>query len=71
MEQAEKTLDDFKYKNFPRIAIFVDMLDTGIDVPAIRNLVFAKPVFSKSQILADDRTGHPQMDRSRQRRRKG
>ena len=25
----------------------VDMLDTGIDVPAIRNLVFAKPVFSK------------------------
>ncbi len=47
MERAEKTLDDFKYKNFPRIAISVDMLDTGIDVPAIRNLVFAKPVFSK------------------------
>ena len=30
----------------PRVAISVDMLDTGIDVPAIRNLVFAKPVFS-------------------------
>lgn len=47
MERAEKTLDDFKYKDFPRVAVSVDMLDTGIDVPAIRNLVFAKPVFSK------------------------
>jgi len=47
MERAEKTLDDFKHKDFPRVAISVDMLDTGIDVPSIRNLVFAKPVFSK------------------------
>lgn len=47
MERAEKTLDDFKNKDFPRVAVSVDMLDTGIDVPAIRNLVFAKPVFSK------------------------
>lgn len=47
MERAEKTLDDFKNKNYPRVAISVDMLDTGIDVPSIRNLVFAKPVFSK------------------------
>lgn len=47
MERAEKTLDDFKNKEFPRVAISVDMLDTGIDVPSLRNLVFAKPVFSK------------------------
>jgi type I restriction enzyme, R subunit len=47
MERAEKTLDDFKFKDFPRVAISVDMLDTGIDVPALRNLVFAKPVFSE------------------------
>jgi type I restriction enzyme R subunit len=47
MERAEKTLDDFKNKDFPRVAVSVDMLDTGIDVPSIRNLVFAKPVFSK------------------------
>jgi type I restriction enzyme R subunit len=47
MERAEETLDDFKHKNFPRVAISVDMLDTGIDVPSIRNLIFAKPVFSK------------------------
>ncbi|MCE5280361.1 MAG: DEAD/DEAH box helicase family protein [Planctomycetaceae bacterium] len=47
MERADKTLDDFKNRDFPRVAISVDMLDTGIDVPAIRNLVFAKPVFSQ------------------------
>ncbi|NBC48321.1 MAG: DEAD/DEAH box helicase family protein [Gammaproteobacteria bacterium] len=47
MERADTLLDDFKHKDMPRVAISVDMLDTGIDVPAIRNLVFAKPVFSK------------------------
>lgn len=47
MERADATLDDFKYRSMPRVAISVDMLDTGIDVPPIRNLVFAKPVFSK------------------------
>lgn len=47
MEKAEQTLDDFKVKDYPRIAISVDMLDTGIDVPAIQNLMFAKPVFSR------------------------
>jgi type I restriction enzyme R subunit len=46
MERAEKELDDFKHRDFPRVAISVDMLDTGIDIPAIRNLVFAKPVYS-------------------------
>jgi type I restriction enzyme R subunit len=33
----------------PRIAISVDMLDTGIDVRSILNLVFFKPVFSKAK----------------------
>jgi type I restriction enzyme R subunit len=47
MERAEKTLDDFKRRDMPRVAISVDMLDTGIDVPAIQNLVFNKPVFSQ------------------------
>lgn len=46
VERAEKLIDDFKRKDMPRVAISVDMLDTGIDVPAIQNLVFAKPVFS-------------------------
>ena len=47
MERAEATLDDFKYKTMPRVAVSVDMLDTGVDIPAIQNLVFAKPIFSK------------------------
>lgn len=47
MEQAEQTLDKFKRESMPRIAISVDMLDTGIDVPAVQTLVFAKPVFSQ------------------------
>lgn len=47
MERADALLDDFKYKDMPRVAISVDMLDTGVDVPAIQNLLFAKPVFSR------------------------
>lgn len=39
-------LDQFKNNDLPRVAISVDMLDTGIDVPTIVNLVFAKPVYS-------------------------
>ena len=46
MERADTLIDDFKGKELPRIAISVDMLDTGIDVPAVQNLVFAKPLFS-------------------------
>ena len=45
--RAQHLLEDFKKESFPRIAISVDMLDTGIDVPEVCNLVFAKPVFSK------------------------
>ncbi len=39
-------LDQFKTRDMPRVAISVDMLDTGIDVLEIVNLVFAKPVYS-------------------------
>ena len=39
-------LDQFKHQDFPRVAISVDMLDTGVDVPEVVNLVFAKPVYS-------------------------
>jgi len=45
--RAEQLIDDFKDpKNKLSIAISVDMLDTGIDVPEVVNLVFAKPVKS-------------------------
>jgi type I restriction enzyme R subunit len=39
-------VNDFKHANTPRLAISVDMLDTGIDVPECVNLVFMKPVQS-------------------------
>jgi type I restriction enzyme R subunit len=45
--KAEQLIDDFKDPNNElTIAISVDMLDTGIDVPEVVNLVFAKPVKS-------------------------
>jgi type I restriction enzyme, R subunit len=45
--KADQLIDDFKDpENELTIAISVDMLDTGIDVPEVVNLVFAKPVKS-------------------------
>jgi type I restriction enzyme, R subunit len=45
--RAEQLIDNFKDPANPlTIAVSVDMLDTGIDVPEVVNLVFAKPVFS-------------------------
>jgi type I restriction enzyme R subunit len=47
--RAEQLIDDFKTTDGSKnltIAISVDMLDTGIDVPSLVNLVFAKPVKS-------------------------
>lgn len=46
-QRAQEILADFKKENWPRVAISVDMLDTGVDMPEVCNLVFAKPVFSK------------------------
>ncbi|MCV2439253.1 DEAD/DEAH box helicase family protein [Paucibacter sp. DJ2R-2] len=46
--RAEDLIDQFKDPASDlRIAVSVDMLDTGIDVPQVVNLVFAKPVKSK------------------------
>lgn len=47
---AQSLIDDFSVKDKnPHIAISVDMLDTGIDVPEVVNLVFSKPVHSKTK----------------------
>ena len=44
----QSLLDDFSQRDkAPHIAISVDMLDTGIDVPEVANLVFFKPVYSR------------------------
>lgn len=39
-------LDQFAHNDMPRVALSVDMLDTGIDIRELTNLVFAKPVYS-------------------------
>ncbi|WP_404386503.1 DEAD/DEAH box helicase family protein [Knoellia locipacati] len=49
-EYAQSLIDDFSIKEkAPHIAISVDMLDTGIDVPEVVNLVFFKLVRSMSK----------------------
>lgn len=40
----------FKKNDKPRIAISVDMLDTGLDVPEVVNLIFMKPVQSRIKL---------------------
>ena len=47
---AQNAIDEFSDpKKLPQIAISVDMLDTGIDVPEVVNLVFFKKVMSKAK----------------------
>lgn len=49
-EYAQSLIDDFSEpEKLPQIAISVDMLDTGIDVPDVVNLVFFKIVRSKTK----------------------
>ncbi|MEV2423423.1 DEAD/DEAH box helicase family protein [Paenibacillus larvae] len=46
---VDSLIDDFSTKDkFPQIAVSVDMLDTGIDIPEVLNLVFFKKVRSNS-----------------------
>ena len=50
MTYAQSAIDEFADpKKMPQIAISVDMLDTGIDVPEVLNLVFFKKVMSKAK----------------------
>ena len=50
MTYAQSAIDEFSAPNkLPQIAISVDMLDTGIDVPEVLNLVFFKKVMSKAK----------------------
>lgn len=50
LKYAQSAIDEFSDpKKLPQIAISVDMLDTGIDVPEVLNLVFFKKVMSKAK----------------------
>ena len=50
MTYAQSAIDEFSEPTkLPQIAISVDMLDTGIDVPEVLNLVFFKKVMSRAK----------------------
>ena len=50
VKYAQSLIDDFSATDkTPHIAVSVDMLDTGIDIPDVGNLVFFKPVYSRSK----------------------
>lgn len=50
MTYAQSAIDEFSDpQKLPQIAISVDMLDTGIDVPEVLNLVFFKKVMSRAK----------------------
>lgn len=71
---SQNLIDNFEQRdNNPQIAVSVDMLDTGIDVPDILNLVFFKVVKSKIKFqqmigrgtrLSDDIFG-PDLDKKK------
>ncbi|MGW6868147.1 DEAD/DEAH box helicase family protein [Streptomyces sp. NPDC054901] len=49
-KNPQQLIDDFSDRaKAPDIAISVDMLDTGIDVPEVLNLVLFKPVYSRTK----------------------
>lgn len=50
MSYAQNAIDEFSEAGkMPQIAISVDMLDTGIDIPEVLNLVFFKKVMSRAK----------------------
>ena len=48
-DYSSTIIDEFKLKELPVITVSVDMMDTGIDVPEVVNLVFFKQVKSKTK----------------------
>lgn len=54
-DKVEQLINHYKNERYPNIAITVDLLSTGIDVPKICNLVFLRRV--KSRILFEQMLG--------------
>lgn len=54
-DKVDELIRQFKNERYPNIAITVDLLSTGIDVPAICNIVFLRKV--KSRILYEQMIG--------------
>ena len=52
VDGANNLIDSFSVReNMPQVAVSVDMLDTGVDVPDVLNLVFFKEVHSKIKFI--------------------
>ncbi|MBP3398886.1 MAG: hypothetical protein J6K75_03915, partial [Erysipelotrichaceae bacterium] len=51
VKNSEHLIEKFENEDHFRIAVSVDMLDTGIDVPSVLNLVFFKQVKSKIKFV--------------------
>ena len=54
-KRIEETIKNFKNERFPSVAVTVDLLSTGVDVPKITALVFMRRV--KSRILFEQMLG--------------
>lgn len=66
--RAQELVKLFKNENYPSIAVTVDLLSTGIDVPKITNLVFMRRI--RSRILFEQMLGRatrlcPEIGKSR------
>lgn len=55
VDKAPDKIKEFRNREYPVIAVTVDMLTTGVDVPKIENLVFVRPV--QSRILFEQMMG--------------
>jgi len=55
VDKAPDRIKEFRNRDYPVIAVTVDMLTTGVDIPKIENLVFVRPV--QSRILFEQMMG--------------
>jgi len=55
VDRVQELIRSFRNDHYPRIAVTVDLLTTGVDVPSITNLVFIRRV--NSRILYDQMIG--------------
>lgn len=64
--ESERLIGDFLYREYPKIAVSVEMLTTGFDAPEVEHLVMARP--TRSPILYQQMKGRasrpcPQIDK--------
>lgn len=47
VDKAPDRIKEFRNREHPTIAVTVDMITTGVDIPKLENLVFVRPVHSR------------------------